>query len=81
MLEARGVVKVPGRTWVGEFIKYCNQHFAKDPNSQIVERVPRTQDQQRAGVTPEVIAHYFCRLELLLTARKFRAVRPSFVLK
>jgi hypothetical protein len=74
ILEARGVIKVPDESWATRLLKYFEAHFAKDdPNLKIIKRTARSQDQQRAGVTPEQIAEYFFKLEQLCQGENIRA--------
>ena len=52
VLEARGVVHLPSDSWVTRFIKYCDEHIAEKKGEELIARVPRAQDQDRAGLTP-----------------------------
>jgi hypothetical protein len=75
ILEARGVQATLSKSWVTRFVKYCKKYYSfNNPGLDIISRMPRGQDQQRAGVTPEQIARYFYRFDTEAFTKKPKAV-------
>jgi len=74
VLEARGVVHLPSAAWVTRYIEYCDKFIAENEEQELIARVPRAQDLDRAGLTPLQVARYFYRLKKHLLDKKPGAV-------
>ena len=74
MLEARGVVYMPNKSWATRYIKYCAAHFGSEPGEELVLTVPRSLEQDRASVAPVRVARYFFKLFKVIDVKKPRAL-------